>query len=392
MGDLIPAEGGTLFTRGGPNMPDTRGKSMVAVHLDKLQKQKEERGMERLRLLMPQLSAATHAVALQECNWEEDTAVAMLRLFVANKADDLKILAKEKKKHHKKLIEQMNKAAQDNSDKSSGSDSSESSSGKESGSDSDVTDDSRENNRSRRDRRKDGSSRKRSRSSKDRHNKERKRSRKEKDSKKRSKSSSSRRRDKEKKRDLYKKEKREKQQQPSSKSRRSKDKDDKGKVLGTREYEYGKFGVIRETDYYTKRSEFTLWALEVKKSDVEAMSRFEEKELFKSYMEDYNTATLPHNKFYDLEAWERETAGTGGGGERMVFNDEAERKKELLAERQREHAERLRAAYEELQTTDKAQAMREQELLRSKMSLAYRLGDQKEAARLAERLKPDEPK
>jgi hypothetical protein len=115
-------------------------------------------------------------------------------------------------------------------------------------------------------------------------------------------------------------------------------------------------------------------------------------------MEDYNTATLPHKKFYDLEAWEREAAATGGGrgggsgGEKMVFNDEAERKKELLIERQREHAERLRAAYEELQTTDKAQAMREQELMRAKMALAYRTGDQKEAARLAERLKPDEPK
>jgi len=390
MGDSIPAEGGALFTRGGPNMPDTRGKSMVAVHLDKLQKEKEEHGMEKLRLLMPQLSAATHAVALQECNWEEDKAVAMLRLFVAKKAGELKILNKEKKRHQKKLIEKMQKAAQESSDKNSGSDSSgsDSSSG-ESGSESDYS--SEDNRRSRGHRRKDSSSKKRSRSSKDRHSRK-KRSRKEKDSKKRSKRSSSRRR----REKDQKKDRKEKRERRSSKSRRSKDKEDKGKVLGTEEYEYGKYGVIRETDYYTKRSEFMLWALEIKKSDVEAMSRFEEKELFKSYMEDYNTATLPHKKFYDLEAWEKEAAATGGGGggggERMIFNDEAERKKELLAERQREHAERLRAAYEELQTTDKAQAMREQELLRSKMGLAYRLGDQKEAARLAERLKPDEPK
>ena len=76
----------------------------------------------------------------------------------------------------------------------------------------------------------------------------------------------------------------------------------------------------------------------------------------------------------------------------MVFDDEAERKKELVVQRQREHAERLRTAYEELKTTDKAEAMREQELMRAKMALAYRVGDQKEAARLAERLKPDEPK
>ena len=397
MNDTAPAEGGDLFTRGGPNMPDTRGKSMVAVHLDKLQKEKEERGMEKLRLLMPQLSTATHAVALQECNWEEDKAVAMLRLFVAKKADELKKLAKEKKKHHKKLLERMNKAQR--SDENSGSESSgtsgsDSGSGSEtevSGSDEEEDDRHRHRSRDNKRKEKESSSRKRSRSSKshrDDRSSKKKRSRKEKDSKKRS--SSSRRREKEKDRKKEKKEKREK------KSSRRDVRDDNKR--STKEYEYGAFGVIRETDYYTKRAEFMLWALEVKNSDVEAMSRFEEKELFKSYMEDYNTATLPHKKFYNLESYENEVAARGGGGgdsgggEKMVFDDEAERKKELVAERQREHAERLRAAYEDLQTTDKAQAMREQELMRAKMALAYRTGDQKEAARLAERLKPDEPK
>ncbi|KAL4513382.1 hypothetical protein Ndes2437B_g00593 [Nannochloris sp. 'desiccata'] len=261
MGDPAPAEGGALFTRGGPNMPDNRGKSMVAVHLDKLQKEKEERGMEKLRLLLPQLSAATHAVALQECNWEEDRALVLLRLFVARKADDLKKLAKEKKQHQKKLIERMNKAAQDSSDNSSGSGTNGSSSDNDSesgnGSGSDTSD--KDNRRSRDRRKKDRSSRKRSRSSKDRHSKK-KRSRKEKDSKKRKSKISSSRREKDRKKD-----KKEKREKSSSKSRRLKDSDDKDRRPGTKEYEYGKFGVIRETDYYTKRSEFMLWALEVKK-------------------------------------------------------------------------------------------------------------------------------
>ena len=55
-------------------------------------------------------------------------------------------------------------------------------------------------------------------------------------------------------------------------------------------------------------------------------------------------------------------------------------------------AERLKAAYVELKTGDKAEDMRQQELMRAKMSLAYRTGDAREAHRLAERLKPDEPK
>ena len=37
----------------------------------------------------------------------------------------------------------------------------------------------------------------------------------------------------------------------------------------------------------------------------ESLGRREERELFAEYMEDYNTATLPHERFYDAEAWAR---------------------------------------------------------------------------------------
>ncbi len=40
---------------------------------------------------------------------------------------------------------------------------------------------------------------------------------------------------------------------------------------------------------------------------------------------------------------------------------------------------------------DKAKAMREQELMRAQMTLAYRMGDHSEAQRLAARLAPDDP-
>ena len=110
-------------------------------------------------------------------------------------------------------------------------------------------------------------------------------------------------------------------------------------VQGAIGQEYGKYGLIRETDMYAKRPEFQLWAMEVrrvwcglgstaragaavvepaaqgestscdpdlftaaplppgaqvKKIDIEAMPRGEEKEMFKDYMEEFNTATLPH--------------------------------------------------------------------------------------------------
>jgi hypothetical protein len=37
-----------------------------------------------------------------------------------------------------------------------------------------------------------------------------------------------------------------------------------------------------------------IFQTQVKKIDIEAMPRSEEKEMFKDYMEEFNTATLPH--------------------------------------------------------------------------------------------------
>lgn len=58
--------------------------------------------------------------------------------------------------------------------------------------------------------------------------------------------------------------------------------------------DFGKYGYIREADMHAKQNEFVVWATEVKGANVELMGRAEEKELFREYMEDYNTGTLPH--------------------------------------------------------------------------------------------------
>ena len=72
--------------------------------------------------------------------------------------------------------------------------------------------------------------------------------------------------------------------------------------------QYGRFGIIREADLASKVSEFQQWATEIKKVNVEALAKWEEKELFAEFMEDYNTGTLPHRKYYDLMAYAREKA------------------------------------------------------------------------------------
>lgn len=59
---------------------------------------------------------------------------------------------------------------------------------------------------------------------------------------------------------------------------------------------FGKYGILRESDQFRKQQEFTLWLLEVKKISPDQLSQNETKKLFLDYMEDYNTATLPHEK------------------------------------------------------------------------------------------------
>ncbi len=59
------------------------------------------------------------------------------------------------------------------------------------------------------------------------------------------------------------------------------------------------------------------------KVDPEVLPKHEERELFKTYVEDYNTATLPHKKYYNIAAYEAkqrakaakkgEVCGGGGG-------------------------------------------------------------------------------
>jgi carbamoylphosphate synthase large subunit len=58
--------------------------------------------------------------------------------------------------------------------------------------------------------------------------------------------------------------------------------------------DFGKFGYIRETDAHSKHDEFVLWAVEVKGANIELLGKTEEKEMFREYMEDFNTGTLPH--------------------------------------------------------------------------------------------------
>ncbi|KAF9978581.1 hypothetical protein BGZ73_001754 [Actinomortierella ambigua] len=55
---------------------------------------------------------------------------------------------------------------------------------------------------------------------------------------------------------------------------------------------------------WNKESEFQAWLMEVKHLNPETIPQNKMKEHFVGFMEDYNTVTMPSEKFYDLEKWE----------------------------------------------------------------------------------------
>ncbi|PPQ99193.1 hypothetical protein CVT26_014116 [Gymnopilus dilepis] len=85
-------------------------------------------------------------------------------------------------------------------------------------------------------------------------------------------------------------------------------KKDKGTVP-----QWGKYGIISDIDIFTKGTEFHTWLVEERKINPETISKDQEKKEFSRFVEDYNTATLPHEKYYNMEAYERRMAALRSG-------------------------------------------------------------------------------
>ncbi|PHJ24268.1 u4 tri-snrnp-associated [Cystoisospora suis] len=189
-----------------------------------------------------------------------------------------------------------------------------------------------------------------------------------------------------------KKKKKRKEEAKAKKAQKKKEKDFYSAGCVTNQY--GKYGLLQESDMWQKRAEFSLWLMEVKDKNLEELSGWEERELFRDYMEDYNTATFPSKKYYNLELFEAKQrlkrTNLQETRELTDFNDEARRKREIktIQEQRRieETKEQLRSMRED---RDKVHDMRHQQLLKSKIETLYRMGANAEAKKLAELLEPD---
>ncbi|KZT31811.1 hypothetical protein SISSUDRAFT_994701 [Sistotremastrum suecicum HHB10207 ss-3] len=72
---------------------------------------------------------------------------------------------------------------------------------------------------------------------------------------------------------------------------------------------------------YNKEAEFRTWLMEECKINPETITKDQNKKRFAQYVEDYNTATLPHEKYYDMSIYERRMALLRNG-ETLPYVDE----------------------------------------------------------------------
>ena len=116
--------------------------------------------------------------------------------------------------------------------------------------------------------------------------------------------------------------------------------------------------------------------------------------LFKDYCEDYNTATMPHEKYYNYEKWEmeeymkkkKEAAAKGG-----VISDEAKHLEKLRIQQEEKRRNEMDMVMSSM-SRDKIEEMKRQKLIKQEMEHAYKVGDEEKRLRLQKRLEPEEKK
>eukprot|EP00892_Ulva_mutabilis_P000864 jgi/Ulvmu1/10779/UM069_0013.1 len=320
------------------------GESMVKKHHDKLQAEKEAAGIAKLQATLPELSKPVLAYALQDSQLDAEKALLVLRQFQSESFDELSAIQRRRK---------------DLRARGRGKSRRRTSVSPVSGSESESSED-RRRERSRKSKHKKSSKHSREKSKKDKHRK-------------------------------HKKEKR------SKRSRHSPREDDDMPSKRGRPLEFGSFGIIREADYTAKRPEFAAWASEVKNIDIESLPRGDERDLFREFLEDFNTCTFPHRKFYDLAAYTRTHGGAAslgggpGGGEGGTVDDERQRRTELQAERKaREDASARELMSRMVLSRKQVSELKQREMMRLRAQEAYKTGDMSTAAKLMKQLRPVE--
>ena len=182
-----------------------------------------------------------------------------------------------------------------------------------------------------------------------------------------------------------KKHKKDKKKKKRKKKRSEKEKEDNVPT-------FGKYGIVRASDYHQKQRSFTVWMEEVKGILSFSGPKWELQEYFKEYMEDYNTATLPHIKYYDYDKWEMEEYQKQKAKQSTgASNTQADEALHLQDLQERAHQKRKQDfdLVRSMMSKEKVEEMKRKKQLQSEMAHAYKTGDQETYLKLKSRLEPE---
>jgi len=163
--------------------------------------------------------------------------------------------------------------------------------------------------------------------------------------------------------------------------------------------QFGKYGVLKAEDFYNKKPEFLCWAMEVKAQNIDHLGQMEMKNLFKEYIEDYNTATMPSKKYYNLQTWDNMMAKKQHKkkvGDEMSeaqkaalasFDDEKARKEEIKHLQAKKHEDAITKEVQKFRTDKaKVEEMKTQERLRTQVEMLNKAGLSKEAEKIKQKM------
>ncbi|CAK8991726.1 unnamed protein product [Durusdinium trenchii] len=205
----------------------------------------------------------------------------------------------------------------------------------------------------------------------------------------------------------YKKAKKKKGDKKAKKKKDKKKKKKKGDdtteaMRGSVSNQFGKYGIIKAEDFFNKKAEFMLWAQEVRKVNTDILGQMQLKDLFKEYVEDYNTATMPSKKYYNIRVFEQQVANkrrkkkaesvidTALQSSLASFDDEKARRDEVLALRAKKQESQISSEVQRLRMNkDKAEEMKHQAVLKTQAAMLNKAGQVEAAGKINQRLDPN---
>uniref|UniRef100_A0A7S0GF31 Uncharacterized protein n=1 Tax=Proboscia inermis TaxID=420281 RepID=A0A7S0GF31_9STRA len=117
---------------------------------------------------------------------------------------------------------------------------------------------------------------------------------------------------------------------------------------------------------------------------------------FKDFCEDFNTATMPHEKYYNFPEWEmkeyekkKAAAAAKGKGGSNLFSDEARHHEQMKSQAEQKRRNEMNVVLGGMNQA-KREEMKRQKMMLAEMAMAFKTGDVDKQKRLQKRLEPEE--